>query len=112
MQHVEHLAAHSDHLVGGKTLLPRATGRFYTPEILSEQLAHALIEAAPDFAGREASIVDPFCGDGRLVATMLKHAANARSFRKVCFLVSLWDTDKTAVAEAEANIKALSRSKK
>ena len=112
MQHVEHLAPHGERLVGGKTLLARATGRFYTPEILAEQLAHALIESAADFSGREVRIIDPFCGDGRLVVSFLRQAANSHSFRKARFQVSLWDTDGKAVAEAEAKIRALAAAKK
>ncbi|MBE0540837.1 MAG: Alw26I/Eco31I/Esp3I family type II restriction adenine-specific DNA-methyltransferase [Verrucomicrobia bacterium] len=112
MQHVEHLAPHGERLVGGKTLLARATGRFYTPEILAEQLAHALIESAADFSGREVRIIDPFCGDGRLLVSFLRQAANCRSFRKARFQVSLWDTDKEAVVEAEAKIRALAGAKK
>src|SRR5690349_7218198 len=112
MQHVEHLAPHGERLVGGKALVARATGRFYTPEILAEQLAHALIESAPDFSGREVRIIDPFCGDGRLLVSFLRQAANSRSFRKARFQVSLWDTDKAAVAEAEARIKAVAAGKK
>jgi len=112
MQHLEHLAPHGERLVGGKTLIARATGRFYTPEILAEQLAHALIESAPDFSGGEVRIVDPFCGDGRLVVSFLRQAANSRAFRKTHFQVSLWDTDKEAVAEAEAKIRALGSTKK
>lgn len=112
MKHIEQLAEHGQRLVGGKALLARATGRFYTPELLAEQLAHALIGASSDFCSREVRIIDPFCGDGRLVAALLKHAANSRLFRKARFFVSLWDTDQAAVVEAEANIKALAQSKK
>src|ERR1035437_6812757 len=111
MKHIEQLAEHRQRLVGGKTLLARATGRFYTPEILAEQLAHALIESAADFSGREVRIIDSFCGDGRLVASFLRQAADSRSFRKARFQVSLWDTDKKAVAEAEAKIRALASGK-
>ena len=112
MKHIEQLAEHGQRLVGGKTLLARATGRFYTPEILAEQLAHALIESAPNFSSREVRIIDPFCGDGRLVVSFLKQAASSRSFRKARFQVSLWDTDKAAVAEAEAKIRAVASGKK
>lgn len=112
MKHVEQLAEHGQRLVGGKPLLARATGRFYTPELLAEQLAHAVIEASSDFSGRQVRIVDPFCGDGRLVAVLLKHMTTSPSFRKVSFFVSLWDTDQTAVAEAEKKIKSLARSRR
>jgi Alw26I/Eco31I/Esp3I family type II restriction m6 adenine DNA methyltransferase len=111
MQHLEHLGQQADRIVSGKMLAARATGRFYTPELLTEQLAHALVEVAPDFSGREVRIIDPFCGDGRLVAALLRHAAIARSFRKACFFVSLWDTDKAAVGQADAKIRELARSK-
>src|ERR1017187_4498768 len=112
MKHIEQLAEHGQRLVGGKTLLARATGRFYTPEILAEQLAHALIESAPDFSGREVRIIDPFCGDGRLVVSFRWQVANSRSFRKARFLMPLRDTDKEAVAEAETKIRALACAKK
>jgi DNA (cytosine-5)-methyltransferase 1 len=112
MKHIEQLVEHGQRLVGGKALLARATGRFYTPELLAEQLVHAVIEASSDFSGREVRVIDPFCGDGRLVTALLKHAATSHSFRKAHFFISLWDTDQAAVAEAKTKIKALARNKK
>jgi DNA (cytosine-5)-methyltransferase 1 len=111
MEHIKHLEGHSERMVGGKQLLARATGRFYTPDLLAEQLAHAIIGSASDFGGGEVRIIDPFCGDGRLVVSFLKNAANSRSFTKVRFFVSLWDTDKAAIAEAETKIRAAAAGK-
>lgn len=112
MQHLEHLGRQAERVISGKTLATRAMGRFYTPETLAEQLSHAVVEAAPHFFDREIRVIDPFCGDGRLVVALLRDAVNSHSFRNGHFFVTLWDTDEAAVAEAKGKIKALARSKK
>jgi len=44
MQHFDHLAAHGERLIGGKSLRARATGRFYTPDLLAEQLSRVSVD--------------------------------------------------------------------
>ena len=106
MQHNEHLSAHAQMQVGGKALVARANGRFYTPEFLAERLAEALLDAAPSFAGCKVRLVDPFCGDGRLIVAFLRVSASSPKFAGACFHISLWDNDSEAVAVARERVEA------
>ena len=95
----------------GKDLLARAAGRFYTPTVVGERLAGLL---ADELLKRKypngLTLIDPFCGDGRLLVHLLK--AVSERFGKKCpkTTVLLWDNDSEAVQEAEKNVKkAVSR---
>ena len=106
MKHNEHLVEHSALVVGGKALVARMNGRFYTPEFLAERLAEVLIGEVPSFARRKVRIVDPFCGDGRLIVAFLRLAASSPKFKGANFLISLWDNDSAAVALARERVEA------
>ena len=106
MQHNEHLAAHAQMRVGGKALVARANGRFYTPEFLAERLGEVLLDEAPSFADCEVRVVDPFCGDGRLIAAFLRASASSPKFCGAWFHISLWDNDAAAVALARERVAA------
>ena len=89
----------------------RAAGRFYTARLIADHLVAAvqpfLAEAS---CGRsELRLVDPFCGDGRLIAWMFDTlSAPLRSPR---WNVELWDIDPEAVSVAAATVReAVSRS--
>ena len=106
MQYNEHLAEHSTRIVSGKALATRLNGRFYTPEFLAERLAEVLISETPSFAGCKMRIVDPFCGDGRLIVAFLRLAASSTKFKGASFLISLWDNDPAAVELARERVEA------
>ncbi len=106
MQHTEHLAGYAQTQVGGKALLSRVNGRFYTPEFLASQLAEVLIAEVSTFARREVRVIDPFCGDGRLVSAFLRAAAESPKFDGASFHISLWDNDADAVAVAHELVSA------
>jgi Alw26I/Eco31I/Esp3I family type II restriction m6 adenine DNA methyltransferase len=84
----------------GKNLLIRATGKFYTHEIISQHLATAISRRLPQ---REIAVVDPFCGDGRLLVAFLT-AAKAAGFRYKVRLFA-WDRDEVAVTAARRAIR-------
>lgn len=88
-----------------KSLHIKATGRFYTPEAIGRPLAK---ELAGLIASTDAPlvVVDPFCGDGRLVAWFMEEAAR-RDIRTSRLLVRLWDIDPAAVAEAQKRVRAV-----
>lgn len=78
----------------------RLTGRFYTPHSVADRLVQF---SSP--VGCPTTVCDPFCGDGRLIVSWLKHQGNNGSLRSLK-LISLWDCDGQAVAEAVANVQA------
>lgn len=106
MKHNEHLVEHSNLIVGGKALVARMNGRFYTPEFLAERLAEVLISGVPSFTRRKVRIIDPFCGDGRLIVAFLRLAAFSPKFKAANFLISLWDNDSAAVVLARERVEA------
>lgn len=55
----------------GKSLLARVTGKFYTPDVVGRRM---VAEIAPFIAISAGTlrIVDPFCGDGRLLRWLLQ----------------------------------------
>ena len=74
MRHLEIATRSSLSTSSQKTLLARATGKFYTHRIISDHLVTALSQRLPQ---RDISIVDPFCGDGRLIVALLTAASVA-----------------------------------
>lgn len=112
MRHIKHLKADEERLISGKTLLSRATGRFYTPEFLGEQLARALIESIQTFPRREVRIIDPFCGDGRLLVSFLRQVEDSHLGRKNHFFVSMWDSDTDATRVAQTKVRMAARKSK
>lgn len=106
MQHHEHLLEHSQLLVGGKALAARMNGRFYTPEFLADQLAQMMLRNVRSFAEHKVAIIDPFCGDGRLIEAFLRLSASSPKFRGSHFSICLWDNDADAVELARKKISA------
>ncbi len=106
MKHNEHLVAHEQTLVGGKALVDRANGRFYTPEFLADRLSEVLLAEIPSFFRRDVRLVDPFCGDGRLLAAFLRVSESSPKFANARFHISLWDNDSEAVALARRRVEA------
>lgn len=85
----------------GKTLEERMTGRFYTPEFVSDILHNQLL---PLVRGQdEFNVIDPFCGDGRLISSFLRQAGGQLAGKLV--RISLWDCDETAIAVARRNVE-------
>jgi len=109
MKHNEHLAGQSAVVVSGKALVARVNGRFYTPEFLGERLADLLIREVPTFARKKVRIIDPFCGDGRLIVAFLCLAASSPKFEAANFFVYLWDNDSTAVLLARERVEACAK---
>lgn len=91
----------------GKTLDQRLTGKFYTPGAIGQRLAADISLEA--IAQRDSlSIIDPFCGDGRLIYWFISHIANHESLTQIKKInVSLWDCDAEAVEEARRKISAI-----
>jgi len=94
----------------GKTLRERATGRFYTHDVLATDLAARLTEALIGRSQyrhvRALSVCDPFCGDGRLIVALLMTIADTSALRRCRVTVTLRDIDSQAVKVAGRNVIA------
>lgn len=87
---------------GTKTLLRKASGRFYTPDIIGLPLVVNAVKKV--IRGRsQLSIVDPFCGDGRLLVWTLQ-ALSELDYRGTVNVCG-WDLDKSAMAQAKLALK-------
>lgn len=103
--------ARDNAVYSGKTFSERLTGSFYTPDSLATDLADQMVrEFKRSKAGQVISIVDPFCGDGRLVAALLLRAADETLLACSRWRIALWDQDKQAIAAAKHRIYSLAAS--
>jgi Alw26I/Eco31I/Esp3I family type II restriction m6 adenine DNA methyltransferase len=90
----------------GKDIVRRATGRFYTHELIGRYLACELAASLDgDSHATRISVVDPFCGDGRLVAWLLQETHD-RYPGQAEWAIDLWDCDGAAVKRAVATVEA------
>jgi Alw26I/Eco31I/Esp3I family type II restriction m6 adenine DNA methyltransferase len=97
----------NDSRYNGKTLSERLTGRFYTPEVLADELAIAMVGASSSSPEAPTiSATDPFCGDGRLIVALLRAAVTSKSLRSSTWLIELRDRDAAAVKAARVRILA------
>ncbi|MDE1821026.1 MAG: hypothetical protein KGJ23_08215 [Euryarchaeota archaeon] len=84
------------------------TGRFYTHEFIGRRLAKGISKALGARLKGPVSIVDPFCGDGRLVAWFLEEIGTKPMARGTSLSVDLWDCDGAALRQAARRVQALS----
>lgn len=96
INHVE-IAEKISQQLQGKNLAQKNSGKFYTPQEIALPLIDQIIEAA-DLNKRKGtvSIIDPFCGDGRLLKWLIQKINN----KNITLEVHLWDYDKDAVDHA------------
>jgi len=83
-------------------------GRFYTNEFIYNELIQTMINhITTDYTALR--IIDPFCGDGRLVHHFLdKFLKSEKSSQVQTVSVSLWDIDEVAIESARHSILKLS----
>jgi Alw26I/Eco31I/Esp3I family type II restriction m6 adenine DNA methyltransferase len=109
MQHVELLASGSNEDDPPKSLTSRATGRFYTHEVIGRHVIDAILAVFKIDTCQELRVVDPFCGDGRLVCWLLRQASETVGPRNTTWHVTLWDCSDTAVRQARQRVEAVAR---
>jgi Alw26I/Eco31I/Esp3I family type II restriction m6 adenine DNA methyltransferase len=92
-----------------EALAKRASGRYYTGEVVGRRLAAeavaALHQAFP--TATSLSIADPFGGDGRLVEWLLE-AWSSAGLAPVQWKICIWDMDDVGFDTARARFKRLS----
>jgi Alw26I/Eco31I/Esp3I family type II restriction m6 adenine DNA methyltransferase len=88
-----------------KSLLVRAMGKFYTPDFIAERLSSHLVYQLDFSKQKRLSIIEPFCGDGRLLISFLRQAVKLEYARNVHWRISLWDYDAEAIKIARCNLE-------
>lgn len=83
----------------------KALGRFYSPEIICTHIAKDLTQLLSFSKGATVSLIDPFCGDGRLIISFLSEASRLIDIKSVVWHISFWDYDEQAVYLAKNNIE-------
>lgn len=96
MRHLAVIERADPAALNGKSFQQRAAGRFYTHEFIGMALARQVADLIPADT-RSVSVIDPFAGDGRLIAWLIPALAD-RGMEHLD--VSLWDQNEAAVATA------------
>ena len=80
-------------------------GKFYTDIGIAESMIQTICNTyIPYRFNSELRIIDPFCGDGRLVLALLAALSSKQLLHGFKVLVSLWDIDAEAVKVAQDSI--------
>lgn len=78
-------------------------GRFYTDYRVSDEMASRVIAANEELLKRDSiKIIDPFCGDGRLIESIINELTKYDYSGKV--QISIWDINKDAVKRARQKL--------
>ncbi len=83
-------------------------GKFYTDYGISVSMMKVIGQnhkADPFSSG--IRIIDPFCGDGRLIITLLTELLNQNLIQRQSLFISVWDIDRNAVETATGEIEQL-----
>ena len=94
-----------------KRLLERAAGRFYTPRWMAKRLVEKLFRGYR-IPGSALRVVDPFCGDGRLLVALVEHAATIEKLAGIEWHFELWDNNCDSLAKAGADLNKVVRASK
>ncbi len=102
MDHVELLKRkRGNKATGSKDLLNRVTGRFYTHDLIAGHLVDAVVKVWHP-SNETVRIIEPFCGDGRLISLLLKRSTHAQ--RRRMWEITIWDCDDEALKSAKERI--------
>lgn len=108
IEHVE-IAEKVSEKLSGKHIAQKNSGKFYTPKEIALPLIDQVIKASNlNTRTGIVSIIDPFCGDGRLLSWLLSRVSN----KNINLEVHLWDYDKDAVDFAYSELLKLSENSK
>lgn len=101
---MKHLTLLDRNVAENGTLIKRNAGRYFTPLWLASSLATKILKSTGDCD--RLNIVDPFCGDGRLVITLLKELSRSDRFQKLDKVnVDLWDNSKENIQSAKEAVQ-------
>lgn len=93
---------------GGDGFVKKASGRYYTGELAGRALARRIATAyhVTHPKARAIRVIDPFCGDGRLLAWLIE-AWTELGYQRVNWNVSLWDLDSIGIHAARTRIASV-----
>lgn len=93
---------------GRNNLLIKTTGKFYTPKFIGERLVDNVLTVASRIEQTgELSIIDPFCGDGRLITWLLERGSTFPNLANRSWRIEIWDCDEQAVMQAKQAIEQI-----
>ncbi|MBV6404325.1 MAG: hypothetical protein GFGODING_01075 [Flavobacteriales bacterium] len=104
MLHLEALDLFDKPVLDKKGLVRRAAGRFYTPHWMARELAVQLVARLPEKRAYKA--LDPFAGDGRLLAALVESIGESKALRSRKWEFHLWDNDGAALVDAMSNVRS------
>jgi DNA (cytosine-5)-methyltransferase 1 len=85
----------------------RALGKFYTHSFITNDLVDTIIRAMHFGKMSKVRIVDPFCGDGRLLVAFVKRAYQLKQANDVTWHIAAWDCDPEALKLARKALNDL-----
>lgn len=85
-------------------------GKFYTDRDIAASMMQVLSRRyAGDTFSSKIYIIDPFCGDGRLIISLLSELLNVGKLMSKHLYISVWDIDRDAVNTAKNEIAQFCR---
>jgi len=106
MKHLEAISEkEKQHQYHSKSLVQRLTGRFYTSELMGRELSQQVARYLRNSESKTIRIVDPFCGDGRLLCWLIESLDSMRLLDGRQLEVNAWDLDPLAVDAADRAIR-------
>lgn len=89
-------------------IFKKINGEFYTHNFIGKNLAENVNKYIVKNIPSRLSIIDPFCGDGRLIIWFLEYLLeNNKNLKETKFEIALWDSDESSVKKARNNIETL-----
>lgn len=80
-------------------------GKYYTDYDIAKTMMHLLSQRyVPGTYSSKLRIIDPFCGDGRLIISLLSELQKAGKLTSDWIFISIWDIDGNAVKIAKNKI--------
>lgn len=98
--HLEIAKINNDH--HKKSLINKSTGKFYTPFQIGKPLTESVLKYLSLPSKTSFSVIDPFCGDGRLIVWFLELIKD-KNIKTVN--ITIWDYDEPALNAAKKNIE-------
>lgn len=112
MEHLDVIRSSRNQTGGVSVLQTKASGEYFTPETVGRRLVQDVLRVFKKQAVTAVNVVDPFCGDGRLLIWLLEEMmGQAPHLRGARWNVFLWDISEqnvlTAIRKVTATISTL-----
>lgn len=83
----------------------KVLGKFYTDYKVADELVKRIVDTISISKRKTVKIIDPFCGDGRLILKYLEKVSEMPEYNDILFKISIWDIDNLALKKAQSDIK-------